>query len=250
VSIVYLLEFNGKRLLFTGDIEPKVADRIAEELKPHLDGKRVNAFLMTHHGANSSSTEKLDQVIRPWWVVISAGNDNDYDHPHEKAVNRLKATRRCHHLVHPDQRHRHNPHQRAGDLSWTASGTLKAPGGRDTTASSLSSATRSDRSTSTPRAPNERIIRPFVGCLSARGTVRGGAWDGGSILAPWMEPDIAQTRPSSLRLHLTSVKVHRRCGGRFPSSTPAISGARLSFTNGCLASTGSTSSRLMASQAM
>src|SRR6185295_19032239 len=56
VSIAYLLELNGKRLLFTGDIEPKVADRIADELEPHLDGKRVNVFLMTHHGANSSSS--------------------------------------------------------------------------------------------------------------------------------------------------------------------------------------------------
>ena len=33
VSIAYLLELNGKRLLFTGDIEPNVADRIADELK-------------------------------------------------------------------------------------------------------------------------------------------------------------------------------------------------------------------------
>lgn len=80
VSIVHLLEFNGKRLLFTGDIEPNVADS-------------VNVFLMTHHGASRSSSKKLDE-IRPWWVVISAGKDNDYHHPHKTPtfVTRPKGT--------------------------------------------------------------------------------------------------------------------------------------------------------------
>jgi ABC-type oligopeptide transport system ATPase subunit len=57
----------------------------------YIDGKRVNVLLMTHHGANSSSSKRLDQLIRPWWVVISAGRDNNYHHPQKSAVNRLKA---------------------------------------------------------------------------------------------------------------------------------------------------------------
>ena len=37
VSIAYLLTYNGVRALFTGDIEPQVARRIAGELQPELD---------------------------------------------------------------------------------------------------------------------------------------------------------------------------------------------------------------------
>jgi competence protein ComEC len=127
VSIVYLLELSGKRLLFTGDIEPNVADRIADELKPHLDGKRVNVFLMTHHGANSSSSKKLDQIIRPWWVVISAGKDNDYHHPQKTAVNRLKATDGATIWCTPTNGSVTVKINAGGDISWTASGSLKAP---------------------------------------------------------------------------------------------------------------------------
>jgi competence protein ComEC len=82
---------------------------------------------MTHHGANSSSTKKLDQAIRPWWVVISAGDRNKYHHPQKTAVNRFKAidgvTIWCT-LINGTVTARINA---AGDLAWTASGTLKAP---------------------------------------------------------------------------------------------------------------------------
>jgi competence protein ComEC len=127
VSIVYLLELSGKRLLFTGDIEPSVADRIAGELKPYLDGKRVNVFLMTHHGANSSSSKKLDQVIRPWWVVISASEANTYHHPQRKAVNRLKAIDGATIWCTPTNGTVTVKINAAEDISWTAIGTLKAP---------------------------------------------------------------------------------------------------------------------------
>lgn len=91
VSIAYLLELNGKRLLFTGDVKTAVGDRIAGELPAVLNGKRVDVFLMTHHGANSSSADKLNKLVRPVWVVVSAGQGNQFDHPLKKAVNRLKA---------------------------------------------------------------------------------------------------------------------------------------------------------------
>ena len=91
VSIVYLLELNGKSLLFTGDIEPNVADRIADELKPHLDGKRVNVFLMTHHGANSSSDARTRQAHQALVGRDLRRQGNQAHHPQKTAVNRLKA---------------------------------------------------------------------------------------------------------------------------------------------------------------
>ena len=59
--------------------------------------------------------------------MISAGNDNDYDHPHEKAVNRLKAIDGANIWCTPTNGTVTARINTAGDLSWTASGTLKDP---------------------------------------------------------------------------------------------------------------------------
>ncbi len=58
VSIAYLLTFNGVQALFTGDVEPKVARRIAAELQPVLDDP-VDIFLATHHGSAAGSVQEL-----------------------------------------------------------------------------------------------------------------------------------------------------------------------------------------------
>jgi competence protein ComEC len=82
---------------------------------------------MTHHGANSSSSEKLDKAIRPWWVVISAGKGNRHHHPQKKAVNRLKAVKGATIWCTPTNGTVTVKINSAGTLAWTASGALKAP---------------------------------------------------------------------------------------------------------------------------
>jgi competence protein ComEC len=92
VSVAYLLELNGRRLVFTGDIEERVGKRLAGELEPVLDGEGVDVFLATHHGSASGSVKPLLDVLEPDWVVISAGKNNRFGHPSTQAVRRLKAT--------------------------------------------------------------------------------------------------------------------------------------------------------------
>jgi len=92
VSVAYLLELNGKRLVFTGDVEERIGERIARELEPVLEGKRVDIFLATHHGAAGGSVQPLLDVLRPRWVVISTGRNNRFDHPSAETVERLKAS--------------------------------------------------------------------------------------------------------------------------------------------------------------
>lgn len=133
VSIAYLLELNGKGLLFTGDVKTSVGNRNRGRAQATPQGKRIDVFLMTHHGANSSSAEKLDKVTRPWWVVISAGKGNQYHHPHKPAVNLLKAIKGTTIWCTPANGTVTAQISSAGDLTWAASGTLKAPwwSGRD-----------------------------------------------------------------------------------------------------------------------
>ena len=89
-SLAYLLTVNGVTSLFTGDIERRVAKRVASALDPVVD-EPVDIFLATHHGSKEGSIEELLEVIRPRWAVLSAGK-NAHQHPSLEAVGRLRAT--------------------------------------------------------------------------------------------------------------------------------------------------------------
>jgi competence protein ComEC len=88
VSIAYLLTHNGVTALFTGDIEAKVARRIAQALDPVLD-EPVDVFLATHHGSREGSVQELLDVAKPRWAVVSSG-PNQFKHPRPEALERLK----------------------------------------------------------------------------------------------------------------------------------------------------------------
>jgi competence protein ComEC len=88
-SIVYLLQVNGIEALFTGDIESRVAEQVADELKDRTPAA-VDIFLATHHGSKEGSIAQLLDVIRPKWAVLSVGR-NAYEHPSVEAIDRLKA---------------------------------------------------------------------------------------------------------------------------------------------------------------
>jgi len=88
-SLAYLLTVNGITSLFTGDIERRVAKRVAGALEPVVD-ESVDIFLATHHGSKEGSIDELLDVIRPRWAVLSAGQ-NSHEHPSLEAIGRLRA---------------------------------------------------------------------------------------------------------------------------------------------------------------
>lgn len=116
-----------------GDVKTAVGNRIAGELPSVLKGERVDVFLMTHHGADTSSADNLNKVIRPWWVVISAGQGNQYHHPLKEAVKRLKAIEGTTIWCTPTNGTVTARISSAGTLTWTATGPLKVAwwSGRD-----------------------------------------------------------------------------------------------------------------------
>lgn len=89
-SLAYLLRVNGVSALFTGDVEARVAKRVAKTLDPKLD-EPVDIFLATHHGSKHGSIDELLNVIHPRWAVVSTGK-NKHKHPSLEALARLKGT--------------------------------------------------------------------------------------------------------------------------------------------------------------
>ncbi len=84
-SIFAVAECDGVRFLFTGDGEGEVERRL---LKEGLDLK-CDVLKVGHHGAKTSTTQKLLDATKPKYAVISVGEGNQYSHPHEATISRL-----------------------------------------------------------------------------------------------------------------------------------------------------------------
>ncbi|MEY3471012.1 MAG: hypothetical protein RLZZ223_362 [Candidatus Parcubacteria bacterium] len=85
-SIVILLRSQKQSILLTGDADSKTEDKILTKY-PELD---VDILKAGHHGSKTSTSEKLLDVITPKQVIISAGANNPYNHPHPDIINSIK----------------------------------------------------------------------------------------------------------------------------------------------------------------
>lgn len=87
-SVVVNLRLGEFDALLTGDIGPKVSNKIVEELV--LSGsRRIEYIKIPHHGSKNGLTEELLEVSRPEVGVISAGKNNRYGHPHDEVIKLL-----------------------------------------------------------------------------------------------------------------------------------------------------------------
>ena len=81
-SLVIRLEYGKNSFLFTGDAET--------ENEKKRNWEDVDVLKVGHHGSTTSSSATFLTQIKPEIAVICVGKGNDYGHPHDKIVNRLK----------------------------------------------------------------------------------------------------------------------------------------------------------------
>ena len=84
LSQVWLLEHDGWRFLFTGDLGEE-GEQLLEERGLLRD---VDVLKVGHHGSNYSSSEQFLEEISLEYAIISVG-ENSYGHPGEDAMKRL-----------------------------------------------------------------------------------------------------------------------------------------------------------------
>lgn len=89
LSLVLMVQYGDTRFLFTGDMEQlaegHMLDYWGEDFDWHADVLKVG-----HHGSYSSSGYRLLREVAPTWGVISCGLANEYGHPHEASMSRLR----------------------------------------------------------------------------------------------------------------------------------------------------------------
>ncbi|OZB91634.1 DNA internalization-related competence protein ComEC/Rec2 [Paenibacillus sp. XY044] len=111
-SVVFLLEMNGGRFLFTGDMDKSSEGEILEAMNSGRLGKAVSeneqtgghsamqttgeqldapvdVIKIAHHGSKTASSADWLNRWKPAAAVISAGVNNLYGHPHADVLQRI-----------------------------------------------------------------------------------------------------------------------------------------------------------------
>lgn len=85
-SIVLRVAFGETSFLFTGDMETKAEQDLLEQ------GADLSATVLKvgHHGSDTSSSYAFLREVMPEYAVISVGEDNDYGHPSDDVLSRLR----------------------------------------------------------------------------------------------------------------------------------------------------------------
>lgn len=82
-SMVGILKYKDRKIMFTGDMEQRVEKAILEDLE------EVDILKVGHHGSNTSSTEEFLEATNPKIGVISVGRNNIYKHPDRQVLDRF-----------------------------------------------------------------------------------------------------------------------------------------------------------------
>ncbi len=82
-SVWAKVKHGGNSFLFTGDAFVAI-----EEYMVDMDGERLRSdvFQAGHHGSRTSNSFDLLNSVMPEYVVVSAGVNNRYGHPHSEAL--------------------------------------------------------------------------------------------------------------------------------------------------------------------
>lgn len=85
MSAVTKITYGENSFLVTGDAEKD------EELEIIENGADLDCDVLRvgHHGSSTSSSREFLEAITPEICVISCGANNDYGHPHDKALKRI-----------------------------------------------------------------------------------------------------------------------------------------------------------------
>lgn len=81
-SVVLRITFGQDAVLLTGDAEKEVEAQLSGELASGL-------LKVGHHGSSTSTSAAFLKKVAPGFAVIMVGQDNSYNHPNAKVVQRL-----------------------------------------------------------------------------------------------------------------------------------------------------------------
>ena len=88
-SIVMMIDFHGKRFLFTGDMETEAENDMLDYWGEYFTWS-ADVLKVGHHGSDTSTSYRFLRAVMPTYGIISVGKGNSYGHPNETPLSRLE----------------------------------------------------------------------------------------------------------------------------------------------------------------
>lgn len=85
-SIVLRIEYGNTSFMLMGDAEKEVEDIIVDR----YTNLETDVLKLGHHGSSTSSSYHFIREVMPNVAIVSCGKDNEYGHPHEEVMSRMK----------------------------------------------------------------------------------------------------------------------------------------------------------------
>lgn len=87
-SVVCRVSYGDTSILLTGDAETFAEEAFMKEIPTRY--LRSTVLKLGHHGSSTSTGDALLNVVDPELAIASVGADNDYGHPHQETLDKLK----------------------------------------------------------------------------------------------------------------------------------------------------------------
>ncbi len=91
-SLVCKMVYRNFSVLFTGDVE-EIAEKTILEKYKNKNILKTTILKVGHHGSKSSSTQEFLNKIKPKIALIGVGENNNFGHPNDSVLERLKSLR-------------------------------------------------------------------------------------------------------------------------------------------------------------
>lgn len=91
-SLVCKMVYRNFSVLFTGDVE-EIAEKTILEKYKNMNILKATILKVGHHGSKSSSTQEFLNKIKPQIALIGVGENNNFGHPNDSVLERLKNLR-------------------------------------------------------------------------------------------------------------------------------------------------------------
>ena len=82
-SIILKLTYGNNSFLFAGDATKKIEKQILN------NNIKADVLKVSHHGSSYSNSNDFLDKVNPKYGIISVGEDNSYNHPHNEVINNL-----------------------------------------------------------------------------------------------------------------------------------------------------------------
>lgn len=80
-SAVIKITYGNRKFLFMGDAETKSENDIISDVS-------ADVIKIGHHGSDTSSGQTFINKVKPKYVIIMVGNNNQYDHPYQITIDK------------------------------------------------------------------------------------------------------------------------------------------------------------------